>query len=235
MCGRFGVEKEYVQLALRYQAVVDTIDPGPRYNIAPTDSAPVIVARDGERFLTHHRWGLIPGWAKDRSIGARMINARAETVATLPAFRDALMPRRCIIPATRFYEWRRSGTARIPHSIQRDDGAPMSFAGLWAAWHDRATGERVVSCTIVTTTPNAVMAPLHNRMPVILDDDAVGTWLDPSLENPADLLELLVPCPDDVLSTYQVSGLVNNVRNDGPELIEPANVEEPVGQLGMSF
>src|SRR6266511_2857068 len=146
MCGRFGVEKEYVQLALRYQAVVSTIDPGPRYNIAPTDPAPVIVAHDGERFLTHHRWGLIPGWAKDRSIGARMINARAETVATLPAFRDALIPRRCIIPATRFYEWRRNGTARTPHSIQRGDGTSMSFAGLWAAWHDRITGERVLSC-----------------------------------------------------------------------------------------
>src|SRR6266545_2396051 len=152
MCGRFGVEKEYVQLALRYQAVVQTVDPGPRYNVAPTDPAPVIVAHDGERFLTHHRWGLVPFWSKDLSGGARMINARAETVAILPAFRDALVSRRCIIPATRFYEWPRASGARVPHSIQRSDGFPMSFAGLWAAWHDPKTQERVLSCTIVTTT-----------------------------------------------------------------------------------
>ena len=236
MCGRFGVEKEYVQLALRYQAVVGTIDPGPRYNVAPTDPAAVIIAHDGERFLTHHRWGLIPSWAKDRAIGARMINARAETVATQPAFRDALGPRRCIIPATRFYEWRRNGAARIPFSIHHRDGAPMSFAGLWDTWTDRATGEQVPSCTIITTAANDFMSSLHNRMPVILDDEGLARWLDPAVDDMADLLELLVPCPDDVLATYQVSQLVNNVRNDGPELIQPPEpVEELDAQLHMAF
>ena len=222
MCGRFGVEQEYVQLALRYRAVVDAVDPGPRYNIAPTDPAPVVVTHQGERRLSHHRWGLVPSWSKDLSGGARMINARAETVATLPAFRDALASRRCVIPATRFYEWQRIGAARVPHSIQRGDGSPMSFAGLWAVWRNPRTHERVPSCSIVTTTANATMARLHDRMPVILDDEAVDLWLDASLDNPADLLGLLLPCPDDILSTYIVSPLVNNVRNDGPALIEPA-------------
>ena len=135
----------------------------------------------------------MPFWSKDLSGGARMINARAETVATLPAFRDALVSRRCIIPATRFYEWRRANGARIPHSIQRSDGSPMSFAGLWAAWHDPTSQERVLSCTIVTTTANRMMAPLHDRMPVILDDEDVDLWLDPSFADVPALLPLLVP------------------------------------------
>ena len=226
MCGRFGVEREYVQLALRYQAVVKTLDPGPRYNIAPTDPAPVVVAYKGERYLTHHRWGLVPSWAKDLSIGARTINARAETVATLPAFRDCLVSRRCIIPATRFYEWRRVGKEKMPYSIQRNDGFPMSFAGLWAAWRHPTTQERVLSCTIITTNANQMMEPLHDRMPVILDDEALISWLDPGVTELGDVLPLLVPCPDDVLSTYAVSPLVNNVRNDGPELIERAVVDD---------
>ncbi len=222
MCGRFGVEREYVQLALRYQAVVTVVDPGPRYNVAPTDPAPVIVPHDGRRHLTHHRWGLVPSWARDLSIGARMINARAETVATLPAFRDALVARRCVIPATRFYEWQRNGPTKIPHSIQRSDGLPMSFAGLWASWRNPMTDERVLSCSIVTTTSNRTMAGLHDRMPVILDDEALDLWLDPACTDAADLLQVLVPCADDAISAYPVSSLVNNVRNEGPELIEPA-------------
>jgi len=222
MCGRFGVEREYVQLALRYQAVVEAVDPGPRYNVAPTDPAPVVIAHDGERFLTHHRWGLVPSWAKDLTIGARMINARSETVATQPAFRDSLASRRCVIPATRFYEWQRAGGTKVPHSIQRSDGSPMSFAGLWASWRNQTNGERVLSCTIITTVANRMMAPLHDRMPVILDDQALDLWLDPSLTDAGRVLGLIVPCPDDVLSAYGVSPLVNNVRNEGPELIVPA-------------
>src|SRR5688500_9222526 len=125
MCGRIGVERDYVQLALRYQAIVKAVDPGPRYNVAPTDPIPAIAAPDGERTLAHYRWGLIPSWAKDVSIGARMINARAETVAIQLAFRDLLASQRCIIPATRFYEWQHVGGSKIPHSIQRADGFPM--------------------------------------------------------------------------------------------------------------
>ena len=128
----------------------ETIDPGPRYNIAPTDPALVVVTHESERHLTHHRWGLIPRWSKDLSGGARMIDVRAETLATAPPFRDSLVSRRCIIPATRVYEWQRVGTTKIPHSIQRNDGFPMSFAGLRASWRNPTDSEeRVLSCTII--------------------------------------------------------------------------------------
>lgn len=228
MCGRFGAEREYVQLALRYQAVVTAIDPGPRYNVAPTDPVPVVVAHEGERYLTHHRWGLVPHWAKDLSIGTRMINARAETVATLPAFRESFASRRCIIPATRFYEWQRVGDRKQPYTILRSDGFPMSFAGLWASWSDQRTRERVLSCAIVTTTANAMMAPLHDRMPVVLEDEALGMWLDPSLTDTGALLHMLVPCAEDVLFAYAVSALVNDVRNEGPDLVAPLAATDAV-------
>lgn len=222
MCGRYGEEEEYVALARRYQAVIDAIDPGPRYNVAPTQPAAVVVQYEGVRHLTHHRWGLVPYFAKDLSIGSRMINARAETLGTQAAFRDSLATRRCIVPATRFYEWKAVGKAKFPHSILRNDHAPMHFAGLWASWRNRETGERVLSCTIVTTIPNALVGQLHNRMPVVLPDEAVAMWLDPSTPIQA-LNGLLVPYPDnDDLFIYPVSQLVNNANNEGPELVAPA-------------
>lgn len=227
MCGRFGVEQEYIKLAQRYQATVDAIDPGPRYNVAPTQPVAVIRERsEGGRVLTEQRWGLVPHWAKDLTIGNRMINARAETIATLAPFRDYLVTRRCIVPATRFYEWQQAGKGKQPFSIQRRDGLPMSFAGLWAAWWDKEAERSVHSCTIITTTPNAVMASLHNRMPVILDDDLVERWLDSELTDPTQLRALLQPCPDRLLHVYPVSRLVNNARNEGPELTAP----EPAAQ-----
>ena len=219
MCGRFGEEQEYVALSRRYQAVLRAVDPGPRYNVAPTQPAAVIVQNGGERSLVHHRWGLVPHFARDVSIGARMINARAETLTQQPAFREAFEERRCVIPATRFYEWRRDGRARIPFSILRNDGAPLNFAGLWASWRDRGTGERVLSFTIVTTASNGLISPLHDRMPAILDDEAVAAWLDPNLDA-ATLQAFLVPYPDsDDLFMYRVPLLVNNANNEGPELI----------------
>jgi putative SOS response-associated peptidase YedK len=227
MCGRYGVEQEYVQLALRYQAVVKAIDPGPRYNIAPTQQVPVIVAHEGERILTEHRWGLVPFWAKDLSVGAKMINARAETVATLPAFRESLAKRRCIIPATRFYEWQKvNKSTKIPHTILRTDGFPMSFAGLWASWRHPETNERVLSCSIITTSANTPMRALHDRMPVILEDDEIDAWLDQRITDPGELVPLLLPCPDDEVYAYPISRLVNDVKNDGPEVIAtPPDIE----------
>ena len=173
MCGRFGEEEEYVALARRYQAVVQAIDPGPRYNVAPTQDVAVIVAHEGKRHLTHYRWGLVPHFAKELAIGARMINARAETITKQAAFRESFVQRRCIIPATRFYEWKQIGNQKVPYSILRNDGAPMHFAGLWASWRNPSTRDRVLSCAIVTTTPNETMRPLHDRMPVILPDEMV--------------------------------------------------------------
>ncbi len=220
MCGRYGIEQAYVQLALRYQAVVKAIDPGPRYNVAPTQDVPVIVAYDGERYVVHHRWGLVPNWAKDLSVGARMINARAETVATLPAFRESLERRRCIIPATRFYEWQKLGKTGIPHTILRNDGFPMSFAGLWASWRHPETRERFITCSIVTTAANQTLRGLHERMPVILEDEAVTLWLDQSIRDPTRLQQVLVSDPEDAVYAYPVGKLVNDVKNDGPELVE---------------
>ena len=225
MCGRFGVEQQYVQLALRYQATVDAIDPGPRFNVAPTQPVAVIRDLDGQRVLVEHRWGLVPAWAKDISIGSRMINARAETIATQSAFRDPLVSQRCIVPATRFYEWQTTGRVKQPFSIQRTDGEVMSFAGLWARWWDRAHEQEVLSCTVITTTPNAVMASLHDRMPVILDGDDIDLWLDPTVRDPATLQLLLRPNPDDVLFTFPVSTRLNNARNEGPDLVAQPSPE----------
>jgi putative SOS response-associated peptidase YedK len=164
---------------------------------------------------------LIPHWAKDMSIGDNAINARAETVAKLPTFRDAFKRSRCVIPATHFYEWQKQNKGpKVPHAIKRMDGGPMSFAGLSSRWTDKATGEVVETSTIITTTPNAVMEPLHNRMPVILDDGAIDAWLEPDQDTEL-LRSLLVPCPDDWLTAYEVSTKVNSPKNQGPDVVAP--------------
>jgi len=221
VCGRFGLEPQYVQLALRYQAAIDAIDPGPRYNIAPTQPVAVVLENDSGRILTQYRWGLVPRWAKDPSVGNRMINARAETVATRPAFRDSLKSRRCIIPASRFYEWQKTDSRKVPHSIQRSDGYPMNLAGIWASWHDRETDEELRSCAIITTAANMMMRPLHDRMPVVLPDEMLGRWLDRELTDTTELRLMLQAPPDEDLYAYPISPLVNNTRNQGEGLIVP--------------
>ena len=222
MCGRFTLRTPAAEVARLFADLELTLpDLIPRYNIAPTDPVGVIVEYRGERALAQHRWGLVPYWAKDLTIGSRMINARAETVTTAPAFRESFVARRCIIPATRFYEWQGVGRAKVPYTILRSDGYPMSFAGLWASWRNRETDERLLSCSIITTTPNAVVAALHDRMPVVLPDDTLERWLDPDYHDLVALQSLLRPCADDELYAYPVSRLVNDVRNDGPELIVP--------------
>jgi putative SOS response-associated peptidase YedK len=220
MCGRFGVEEQYIQLALRYQATISAIDPGPRYNVAPTQPVPVVVERKGTRLLDEFRWGLIPRWAKDMKIGNRLINARAETIASTPAFRDAFKWRRCVIPATRYYEWQRVGAAKIPQSIALAEGVPMSFAGLWDSWVDPLTGEAIYSCSIVTTAASSELAAIHDRMPVVLPEDAIAIWLDRSDVEPAALGRLLLPSRQ-LFVTTPVSRLVNDPKNDGPELLDP--------------
>ncbi len=228
MCGRFGVETEYVQLALWYQAEIAASDPGPRYNIAPTQPVAVVFDRDGQRILDEFRWGLIPRWAKDPAVGNRHINARAETVASLPTFRDAFRQRRCVIPASRYYEWQRAGSRKIPHSIARSDGAPMSFAGLWEPWRDATIGELVYSCVIVTTEANAELAKIHDRMPVILPPDAVAAWLEPAADSAA-LQRLLRPRPEGELRAQPISRLINDPRNNGPEVLQPPEDNPTLG------
>jgi putative SOS response-associated peptidase YedK len=206
----------------------------PRFNCAPTDPLTVVLVREDGRLVERHRWGLIPAWAVDPSAGGRMINARAETVATSPAFRVALRRRRCIVPSDGFYEWERRGRTRQPWLIKRADGQPMAMAGLWSLWRDPANGLWISSCAVITTVANTTVAPLHDRMPVLLPTDAWEPWTDPA-ETSTDLFrELLVPADEDVLARHPVSSRVNSVRNEGPDLVEPAEpVSLPVSASGL--
>ncbi len=221
MCGRFAQQRPSSDLAEIFDAADLADDPGGRFNVAPTDDAVVVVQREDRRAITRYRWGLIPHWATDRRIGSRQINARGERVASSPTFREAFRRRRCIVPVDSFYEWRTSGTTRQPFRIARADGRPLALAGLWAGWHDPDSDRVVRTFTIVTTTPNELVGQIHDRMPVVLDDDAWRRWIDPEIADVAELHGLLVPAPEGVLMTHPVSTLVNNVRNNGPELIAP--------------
>jgi putative SOS response-associated peptidase YedK len=200
---------------------------GPRYNVAPTQPITVVVHREDGRFLESHRWGLVPSFAKSPAAGARMINARAETVAESPAFRASFMRRRCVIPADGFYEWRREGRAKQPFLIHSADDRPLAFAGLWAPWRDPSTGDWLLSAAVVTTRANRIVGELHDRMPVILAPDEWRLWTDPEVTDPGLLRELLQPAPDELLVTRPVSVAVNNANNEGAELLLPP---EPAGR-----
>jgi putative SOS response-associated peptidase YedK len=228
MCGRFTSTTP--PAALAEQFLVDEIalddDLGARWNVAPT--LPVLAVAGsrsrGTRRLGTFRWGLVPSWAPDLSVGSRMINARSETVATKPAYAESLRRRRCIIPADSFYEWRlNDGGPRQPYAIAAADGRPMAFAGLWAAWRDTNVDGApwVRTCAIVTTSDNKRLAELHHRMPVVLPAPAWQEWLDIDNQDVAALSRLLVAAPDDALEFWPVSTLVNKATNEGPELIEP--------------
>jgi len=220
MCGRFTQQRPASELAEIFGAEPLVDDPGGHYNVAPTDEALVVVQREERRAVTAYRWGLIPHWAKEAKVGSRMFNARAETIATSPAFRDAFVRKRCLVPVDSFYEWKREGTLRQPYRIARRDGRPLALAGLWSGWRDPATETVRRTFTIITTTPNEAIAELHDRMPVIVSDDAWAHWLDPAPADPAELLGLLAPSDAVELEIYAVSRAVNDVRRDGPELIE---------------
>ena len=221
MCGRFTQERPTSELAEIFEAEDLAADPGARYNVAPTDPAVVVVQRAERRAITAYRWGLIPHWAESPKGGARMINARAETLTRSPAVREAFRRRRCLVPVDSFYEWRRDGSVRQPFRICRPNREPFALAGLWAGWHDAETGEVVRSFTIVTTGPNDLMRPLHDRMPVVVPPEAWAAWLDPKHPDPSELVNLLVPAEGGLLEAYAVSRAVNDVRNDGPGLILP--------------
>jgi putative SOS response-associated peptidase YedK len=199
----------------------------PSFNVAPTDPVTVVLQRDDGRVVERHRWGLIPAWADAPSAGARMINARSETILASPAFRVAFQRRRCIVPADGFYEWLRQGKARQPFFLQpaadgsRDASGLLAMAGLWSLWKDPVTGAWVPSCAVVTTEASDQVAPIHDRMPVILPRDAWWPWLDPDEKDLGYLRSLLVPAPPDALDLFPVSSRVNSVRNNGPELILP--------------
>jgi putative SOS response-associated peptidase YedK len=224
MCGRFTQERPASELAEIFAAEPLADKLGARYNIAPTDEAFVVVQREVRRAVTAYRWGLVPHWATDAKTASRMFNARAETITASPAFREAFRRRRCIVPVDSFYEWKREGTVRQPYRVSRDDGLPLALAGLWAGWRDPETEEVRRTFTIVTTTPNQAMADLHDRMPVVLDETLWDRWLIDGRAGPAvdesELLAMLQPTETVALRIYPVNRYVNDVRRDGPELIE---------------
>jgi len=222
MCGRFTLRTPTHVLGGQFAAVADIVFE-PRFNVAP--SQPIAAVRlnpdgqPGERHLVALRWGLIPSWAKEASIGNRMINARSETVAEKPAFRAAFRRRRCLVPADGFFEWQRRGKAKQPYFIHLPDERPFAMAGLWESW-EGPDQSLIESCTILTTAPNEVMAPIHDRMPVILPAAAQAVWLDGEA-SADDLKALLVPLADEPLQTRAVSPYVNRPTNDGPECVAP--------------
>lgn len=227
MCGRFAQPRSSEELARIFDATATAGLPGERFNVAPTDEVSAVVAHHGERAVEAFRWGLVPVFAQGPREGARLINARAETVERSPAFRAPFRRWRCIIPADAFYEWRRTpatdGGRRVPSepfAICARAGSVLALAGLWSVWRDPETAARLYSCTILTTAPNALLAPIHGRMPVILDPLDWDAWLDEG--TPVETLRpLLVPAPEEELVAYPVSPAVNNVRSDGPELLAP--------------
>lgn len=222
MCGRF-VQTQSAETYAEYFSVdairTDAIPPS--WNVAPTDRVYAIAEHDEERLLGAFEWGLVPWWAKDRKIAAKHINARVETIAERPAFRDSFREKRCIIPADGFYEWEKKPKGKLPHYIYRTGGKPMALAGLWASWRDPETDERHRTCTIVTGTPNDLVVRLHDRMPVILPPTAWGAWLDPSIQDPSTIQALLKAIDTPDLSEHAVSTLVNKVANNLPELVDP--------------
>jgi putative SOS response-associated peptidase YedK len=215
MCGRFRLSRPE-KLAERFDVEADDAW-APRFNIAPTQNVVVIRQELGSpgRRASQMRWGLIPSYAKDAGIGGKLINARAETVAQKPAFREAFRKRRCLIPADGFYEWKTVGKSKTPFCFTMADDSLFAFAGIWEQWKNPA-GQCVESCSILTTTPNALCAELHDRMPVILLDDAYDLWLDPRLQNTDTICNLLKPPDARLMKRYPVSNRVNRVEYDDP-------------------
>jgi len=218
MCGRYRLSRRKRDIEEHFDSAPWEEEWNPRYNIAPTQIVPVIRqnAKEATRDLSSMRWGLIPSWAKDPSCAVSMINARAETASTKPAFRDALRFRRCLIPADGFYEWRRSGTIKQPYCFEVNGGELFAFAGLWDRWKG-TTGDTVETCSILTTTANAMTSAVHDRMPVILHADSYDVWLDPRIQNVAAISELLKPYDARSMRCYPVSTRINHVANDDAE------------------
>jgi putative SOS response-associated peptidase YedK len=218
MCGRYELHSSPAAIALAFGLPFPP-DIKHRYNIAPTQQVPVVRLNvHGRRELSQLRWGLVPFWAKDLSIGSKMINARGETIATKPGFRDAYREKRCLFPADGFYEWAKlAGSAKQPMRVAMKGGEPFALAGLWSRWRP-PEGEPIETCTIVTTEANELLQRVHDRTPVILSSDSYDRWLDVANQNPADLIR---PFASEAMVAYPVSSRVSTPKNDDPSLIEP--------------
>jgi putative SOS response-associated peptidase YedK len=225
VCGRFRVARRKQIIEEHFDAVSDEPAWLPRYNVAPTQPVPVIRQhpREARREISFMRWGLIPSWAKDMSGAAKMINARSETAATTPAFRDPLESRRCLIAADGFYEWLRMPMGKQPFCFEVNGGELSAFAGVWDGWKE-PSGQWVKSCSILTTTANAATAVVHDRMPVILDPADYDLWLDPGMTNVEAVTDMLKPYPADRMQSYPVSPGVNNVANDDAACTSPVEL-----------
>ena len=240
MCGRITSTFEFGDLKVRWNLNGDFPMYSRRYNIAPeqissstANKVPVILRHGGENACRLMHWGLIPNWAKDPSVGNRMINARAESLREKPAFKQLVETRRCIVPADGFYEWRKEGKRRVPMWVHLKNREPFGLAGLWDVWRN-PSGSRVESFTIITTEPNELIRPFHNRMPVILRPEDEELWLDVSRTSFAKSRSLLKPYPDELMYAHDVSQLVNSAKDDGPECIEPVSDDQlPRSQLSL--
>ena len=231
MCGRFVSATPPDQVAAYFGAEAPEAQLGPSYNVAPTDDIYAVLSDGSARHLDAFHWGLVPLWAKDPKIGSKMINARAETLAVKSAYKSAFAKRRCLIPADGFFEWRKHPTdpkgKKQPFFIHRPDGEPFAFAGLWEVWRGpNRDQEPLRSCTIITTSPNEVMAQIHDRMPVILPSSVWDTWLDRQHDDLDVLGKLLVPAAASLTVLHPVSTEVNNVRNDGAQLMAEIDPDE---------
>lgn len=219
MCGRFSSHHSPEEIMERFEIEEALFQPDPRYNIAPTQLVAAIIEQQGKRQLTGFRWGLVPSWSKDPAIGNRMINARAETILDKPSFKPLLTRRRCLIPADGFYEWKKSTAGSQPFHIRRQDGGLFAFAGLWEEWQS-PDGSPLQTCTIITVEPNELMAPIHNRMPAILERADERLWLDAASKDALALTRLLRPHSPDDFEAFPVSRAVNSPSSDAPSLIE---------------
>lgn len=225
MCGRFSITTDAAHIAALFDLDVPDLELGIDYNVTPARDIWTVIEDDEGRRLEASHWGLVPSWSDGPSHSSRTINARCETVAEKPSYRAAYRRRRCLIPVSGFYEWTQPpGTKRKqPIYISAKDGSSLVFAGLWDLWR-APDGSTLRSCSIVTTTPNATIAPFHDRMPVILDRSDWWTWTDPTT---SDVANLMGPAPDDLLQLWPVSTAVNSARGSGPGLIEPIEPEDP--------
>lgn len=240
MCGRYVLKRKDLEALMEQLGVKDPREFVSRYNIAPTTMIPAVRPRpeSEEREAVALQWGLVPRWSASPKDGARLANARAEGIATKPAFRDAFRRRRCVVPASGFYEWQTIGRTKHPWYFHRREERPFVFAGLWERWRS-ADGVVLETCALITTTPNAVVAPLHDRMPVILAGEAIDRWLDPAVDAPEQLTPLLAPFPAEDMTATPVSPRVNSVVHDGPENLErvtpPAPAAAPPAQLSLEW
>lgn len=229
MCGRFTLTTDVEDLAALFGAERYPEELVPSYNIALGSPVAAIVGNiEGSgntgrtvRDISHFEWGLVPSWAKDTGMGRKLINARSETAHEKPSFRSAFRKRRCLIPADGFYEWMKTPDGKRPHYIGLGDGTPFAFAGLWESWPGNEEEEGKLTCTILTTEANALMKRIHNRMPVILDEESYAAWLDPDFDDTDALRDMLRPYTPSAMETYEVSRIVNSPANNTEKCVEP--------------